>query len=64
MVRKKSYLLASIFMGMSLLFAGCGDDLNAVVPLKEEAVVESESSEEPETFEGQENSEEPKNEAA
>lgn len=64
MVRKKSYLLASIFMGMSLLFAGCGDDLNAVVPLKGEAVVESESSEEPEMFEGQENSEEPKNEAA
>ena len=43
MVRKKSYLLASIFMGMSLLFAGCGDDLNAVVPLKGEVVAGSES---------------------
>ena len=48
MVRKKSYLLASIFMGMSLLFAGCGDDLNAVIPLEGEAVVESESSAESE----------------
>ena len=48
MVRKKSYLLASIFMGMSLLFAGCGDDLNAVVPLKGEVVLESESSAESE----------------
>lgn len=43
MVRKKSYLLASIFMGMSLLFTGCGDDLNAVVPLKGEVVAGSES---------------------
>ena len=64
MVRKKSYLLASIFMGMSLLFAGCGDDLNAVVPLKGEVVVESESSAESEDEEGQESSAEPENEAA
>jgi len=64
MVRKKISLLASTLVGMSLLFAGCGDDLSAIVPLEGEVVVESESSSEPETSEGQENSEEAENEAA
>ena len=64
MVRKKNYLLASIFMGMSLLFAGCGDDLSAVVPSESESVVESESTAEVEDAEGQESSVKPDNEAS
>ena len=64
MVRKKSCLLASIFMGMSLLFAGCGDDLNAVVPLESKAVVENESTTEAEDAEGKESSAKPDNEAS
>ena len=64
MVRKKNYLLASIFMGMSLLFAGCGDDLSAVVPSESESVVESESTAEAEDAEGQESSVKPDNEAS
>ena len=43
MVRKKIGLLASTLVGMSLLFAGCGDDLNAVVPLKGEIVTPGET---------------------
>lgn len=43
MIRKRFYLLASTLVGMSLLLAGCGDDLDAVVPQKSVAVMESEN---------------------
>ena len=55
MVRKKSILLASIFMGMSLLFAGCGDDLEAVVPLIGIAVAPEETLEVQESASTEEN---------
>lgn len=43
MVRKKSILLASTLVGMSLLLAGCGDNLEAVVSLAGTEVVPGET---------------------
>ena len=43
MVRKKSVLLASTLVGMSLLLTRCGDDLEAVVPLTGTAVASGET---------------------
>ena len=55
MVRKKSILLASTLVGMSLLFAGCGDDLEAAVPLVGTVVVPGETPEVQESVSTEEN---------
>lgn len=47
MVRRKDILLAGVLAGISLLLAGCGDDLEAVVPLIGSVAVEGEGPEVP-----------------
>ena len=47
MVSRKDILLAGVLAGISLLLAGCGDDLEAVVPLTGSVVVEGEYPGEP-----------------